>query len=284
MLKSVASYVIVGCLAVPTFGAEIWESTFDTTADGVVDLYDNNTEKIMIGANNGGSHTITTSDPLTNAYTPDKAGRSLDGAVSGSDSFSGLYRFSWTSLNEAEAQAYEMAGFLGSASPQTRQMMGVILRHSKVGSDYYVALDLGFGSVGISGFGYQGGSLVSLGAAPQGQSMNLAIGFDGGTSVLTAILTDAAGNVIASNSGAIDGDLIASLGSNELAAFAGTHLGWSDYSAGVNDTHTVWDVDSLTYYDTADEAGIAAQLPIPEPSGISLMLAGSALMLVRRKS
>ena len=38
----------------PVLAAEIWKSTFDTDADGVVDIYDNNPAKQMIGPAAGG--------------------------------------------------------------------------------------------------------------------------------------------------------------------------------------------------------------------------------------
>ena len=118
--------------------AQVWQSTFDTDADGVVDIRDNNSVKQMIGPVTNGRLQITTMDAGTNAFTPDKAGRPLGATVGANSSFSGLYQFSWSQLDQTESpQTWELIGFLGDSTiPQTRQVMGTILRHWKVGADY----------------------------------------------------------------------------------------------------------------------------------------------------
>ncbi len=60
----------------------------------------------------------------------------------------------------------------------------------------------------------------------------------------------------------------------ELGALSLTHLGWSDYTGDGGDVPTVWNVDSLTYFDTATGAANAAAATVPEPT----TLAGASLL------
>lgn len=239
----------------------VWEATFDASADGVVDIIDGNSGKVMIGSNQGGTHTITTQDNLIDAYMPDKAGREIVGGVSGTDSFSGLYKFSWSALDETAIDStmqYEAVGFLGNATPQTRQIMGSILRHWKDGGNYYVGVDVAFGSVGTTNFGYKAGDSIFLGSNAIGTDYQLAIGFDSTTDTLTASLYTADGTLLGGQTGVIEfGDIIAppfGTAEAELTAFSGTHLGWSDYTGNFGGGLAVWEVDSLAYFDTADGA------------------------------
>jgi PEP-CTERM motif len=269
MLRStVFLFGVLGACASSMAAVPVWESTFDTTADGVVDLFDNNSGKVMIGSNNGGTQTISTQDNLIDAFTPDKAGRQIVGGLVGTDSFSGLYQFSWSGLDETAAEAtmqYEAVGFLGNGAPQTRQIMGTLLRHWKVGADYVVAVDLAFGSVGFTNFGYKAGPSITLGTGALGTSYQLAIGFDAPTKRLTANLYAADGTLLGGQTGLIEfstglpGDegIIAppfATAQQELDAFAATSLGWSDYTGNFGGGLAVWEVDSLAYFDTADGA------------------------------
>src|SRR5207253_8531987 len=88
-------------------------SNFNTDADGVVDIFDNNPAKSMIGSASGGFLQITTDDAATGS-TIDKAGRPLGSTKGGGANFSALYRFRWSGLNQQTVDAYEAAGFLGS--------------------------------------------------------------------------------------------------------------------------------------------------------------------------
>jgi hypothetical protein len=280
---------MVGTLIAGTcFAAPVWESTFDASADGVVDIFDNNLGKVMIGANNGGTQTITASDNLTNAYTPDKAGREIVGGVTGADAFSALYKFSWSSLyeNAVEFQEqYEAFGFLGNASPQTRQIMGGILRHWKDAGDYYIGLDLAVGSVGATNFGYKGGSAVNLGPNALGTDYQLTISYDPNSATLSVSMYDAGGGLLGSTSGVLEfGDVIPppfGTAAAEIGAFQATHLGWSDYTAYATDGAAVWEVDSLAYYDTAGGADADA---VPEPTALTLLGLGAAAMMRRKVS
>jgi hypothetical protein len=262
MLRSAVFFIgALGAGASYLAAAPVWESTFDTTADGVVDILDGNSGKVMIGSNNVGTQTITTQDNLIDAFTPDKAGRAIIGGVGGSDSFSGLYQFSWSALDETAAEAtmqYEAVGFLGNAAPQTRQIMGSVLRHWKIGADYYVGVDLAFGSIGLTNFGYKAGAAISLGPSALGTNYQLAIGFDSTTNTLTSGLYTAGGALLGGQTGVIAfGDIIPppfGTAESELLNFNATSLGWSDYTGNFGGGLAVWEVDSLAYFDTADGA------------------------------
>ncbi len=249
-----------------TFAAEVWTSTFEADADGVVDVFDNNLGKVMIGPVVGGRLQIEAWDNSTNAYTPDKAGRPLGTSLGGTHSFSGLYKFRWSTLNQVETEAYELAGFIGStASSQTRQACGAIIRHWKKGTDYYAAVDLFFGTVGNTGPGYLAGPDIWLGTDASSNDYQLAVGFDGSTHVQYVQLFDAIGiplgGVIADLDTDVPGLQIYGTPAQEIGALAVDHLGWSDYSGNLGDRPTIWQVDSLTYYDTANEAFDAAAIP-----------------------
>src|SRR5438552_19125710 len=91
--RSLLCFGVVLLTAACAQAGQVWQSTFDSSADGVVDIYNNDSLKVMIGPASGGRLQITTADNGTNAYTPDKAGRPLGSTKGGADSFSGLYRF-----------------------------------------------------------------------------------------------------------------------------------------------------------------------------------------------
>src|SRR5690349_19339526 len=79
----------------PTFGSLVWDSTFDSTADGVVDARDDNPNKVMIGANTGGRQTIVTAG-RKNQTLSDKAGRPTGSTLGTNDSFSAYYKWNYT--------------------------------------------------------------------------------------------------------------------------------------------------------------------------------------------
>lgn len=246
---------------------ELWKLTFDATQQCVTDLYNGNSGKAMIGPVSGGRLQITSWDNTTNAYTPDKAGAPLGATYDAMDGMSALYQFNWSELNQVEPQAFEALGFLGQASPQTRQIAGVILRHWKVApSDYYVAVDLAIGSLGVSSqFGYLAGPPTYLGEAAPGTDFQLAIGYCGNTNLLKASLYTATGTLLR----AAQADVTGLLGSNyqaELNGLALTHLGWSDYTGNGGDRASVWQVDALSFYDNPDGAFNAINGGTPLPS------------------
>jgi hypothetical protein len=54
-------------------------------------------------------------------------------------------------------------------------------------------------------------------------------------------------------------------------------LGWSDYTGNGGDRATVWNMNALAYYDTA-------QVPVPEPASVALaMLSLIAMVGLRRR-
>jgi hypothetical protein len=268
---TVVAVLTLVLLAGRAVASEVWRVEFDSGVDGVVDLFDNNSGKVMIGPVVGGRLQIESWDNTTDAYTPDKAGRPLGVTLNGQSSFSGLYQFHWSTLNAVQAQAYELAGFLGTGgSPQTRQVCGAIIRHWKVSSTYYAAVDLAFGSVGYTNFGYLAGSAISLGTNPFANDYQFAVGYEGGTHVLSVQLFDAAGNLLGGVTADLDTDVPGLQGpgtpAQEIGALVLNHLGWSDYTGSGGDRATIWQVDALAYYDTADGAANAAQ-GISPPTG-----------------
>jgi PEP-CTERM motif len=259
-------------VADPARAAKVWESTFDSSADGVVDIYNNNTGKVMIGPASGGRLQIEAWDNGTNAYTPDKVGRPLGATLGYNSTMSGQYKFNWSALPTAVAgqEAYELIGFLGdSASPQTRQVFGTIMRHWKVGNDYYVALDAAAMGAGFTDFGYRQGTGVNLGPNALANNYDLRIEYDGSGHVLGISLRDIGGSVVASQTADLDTDLggwhnygVANF-NNETNSIALTHLGWEDYTGWAGDKKMIWQVDSLAYYNTST---------VPEPSTLLLAM------------
>jgi hypothetical protein len=248
-----------GALLVTASGAEVWRSDFDTdgNADAIVTLQ-NGPSKVQVSGPAGGFLTVVDWDNTESAYVPDKAGRPLGATMGGGDSFSGLYTFTWSALNQTQTHAYELVGFLGAAVPQTRQVAGAILRHWKVGAYYYVATDLAFGSVGNTAFGYLAGSTASLGTNPGANTYQLAIGYEGTTHVLRIGLYDSQAQQIAGITADLDTDVpgLKSAGTpaQEIGALAVTHLGWEDYTGSGGNLATAWQVDWLAYFDTLDGA------------------------------
>ena len=277
----------------------VWNDSFSASANGVTQ-FDTAGGNNMIGADTGGQLPVTAVDNGTNAYTPDKAGEPLGTTVSGQNAFSGLYNFDWSNLNPNSEgdQAYEEAGFLGTAGPQTRQIMGVVLRHWYVPSGqsstqgYYVGLDLAFGSVGITDFGYNASEpAIYLGNTLPTANLQLAIGFDPTTNTLSAGLYDGAGNLLGLHSdvismnGGMYGAHPPSYDNNtniqsELNDLAATYLGWSDYTGNGNNVPTTWSMNSLSFYNDATGAFTAA-VSVPEPASIALLSGISMLALGR---
>jgi len=271
----------------------VWESTFDSTADGVVDMFDGNSNKVMIGPASGGRLQITTQDNGgTQAYTPDRAGRELGTTQGGTDSFSGLYRFDWSALNTTASEITEAVGFIGNSSAQSRQFVGARLRHYQIGGDYLVGLDVAFGSTGhlAENFATLAGPLpnyaINLGPNALGTDYQLAVGWDGATRTVSLALYDSQGTLLGQHSGVVayqstltplssPGDIDA-----EVADLAVTHLGWGDYTSTGNDALTVWSVNSLAYFDSANGAFVAA---VPEPGMLSIMGLAALAMSRRRK-
>jgi hypothetical protein len=267
MKKRTSIVAFAACTWAATFASasKVWQADFNSGADGVVDLFDQNSAKALIGPVSGGKLQITQMDNVTNAYTPDKAGKPLGATIGGNSSFSAMYQFRWTGLNQVENQAYTMTGFLGNASPQTRQVFGTIIKHWKVDADYYVSVDCAVGSVGATDFGYMLGNSTWIGTSPQTTDFRLAMGYDGTTHVYDFGLYDTAGNRLTGQTLDLDTDvpgLQAYAGAAaELGAFALTHLGWEDYSGNLTDQAIISQVDSMAYWDDATGGILAAATP-----------------------
>jgi hypothetical protein len=294
-MKRSISCSAVACLVLAVFGVglssnavavQVWESTFDAGPDGVVDIADNNFAKDMIGTSSGGRLMITTMDNSTDAYTPDKAGRPLELDESEvpvprtyNDSQSAQYKFRWTSIPTAPEgqEAYHFAGFLGNTTvPQTRQVMGTLMTHWNVGSDYYMRIGLAVMGVGFTDFGYNAGPVINLGSDPLNKDRELRIEFDGSTHIMSVKLLDETATLIASNTRDLDihdpppadGDGVwhgwfaygPTNFQNEVNSISVTHLGWEDYTGWGGDKAWVWEVDSLAWWDEG-----TVPLPIVEP-------------------
>jgi autotransporter-associated beta strand protein len=271
------SVLVLACaLSSAANATQVWQETFTTGPSGVVQ-YDFNGGNNMIGPVTNNQLPVTTVDNGSYAYTPDKAGEPLGTTVSGQDAFSGLYNFDWSNLNtdDESDEVYEAVGFLGTGNAQTRPIMGVILRHwylpaseaqngQEVG--YYVGLDLAFGAVGLVDFGYNGSlPAIYLGNSDPAPTMQLAIGFNPTSNTLSAALYDASGNLIQahdaviSRTGGMYGAHPAPYDTNaniqtELNDLAATYLGWEDYTGNGSDYPTTWNMNSLSYYNGADDA------------------------------
>ncbi len=246
---------------------QMWKQTFDADRGCLVDIYDQVTAKRMIGPASNGRVQITTWDNTTNQFTPDKAGAPIGTTLHSTDSFSALYEFNWASLNTAEAAAYEGIGFLGSSQPyQTRVICGATLRHWKVEADYYVALDVALGTFGYSDFLRQAGDSIHLGTNPFGQDFSIAIGFCAPSKTLRVALYDLSGELLTLNEADVT-QIPSGAGNqqNELNALAVDFIGWEDYTANGGDVATVWQVDSLSYFNTAIGAFNAVEGATPLP-------------------
>tara|TARA_R110002111_G_scaffold32761_1_gene65884 strand:- start:951 stop:2027 length:1077 start_codon:yes stop_codon:yes gene_type:complete len=251
-----------------TQAGQVWQSTFDSSADGVVDVTDGNLGKTAIGPVTAGRLQITTEDKAGAYNDNDRVGRSIGGLLSGNDSYSALYEFNFSALNEdQDPHMWEFVGFIGTHENTTRHTNGVMMRHWKAGGNYFVSMDMVYGeagtgahyfnATGLNGYGPFGPTAIFLGTDPFSDDMQLAIGYDGTEHVLTAELKDATGNLISGNSIDLD-DALVPVGGNTLQdmydALAITHVGWADYVATGNGRQTVWEVDSLTYFDDATGA------------------------------
>ncbi len=249
--------------------ALVWTATFDASPDGVVDVFDNNPGKVMVGGAAGGKLPITQWDVST-GNTIDKAGRPLGSTRSGTQSFSALYTFRWSALNAQTTEAWEAAGFVGSASVggtgnYVHQFIGAVLQHSKepteAGNDYLVRLNAGFG--GNHPFGFKAGPLINLGPNAPNNTYHLSICYNGFTHVLTMRLADTVGNRLGSLVVDFDTD-VPGFNTANYASLQVDHLGWSDYAGNGLDRVTTWEVDALAYYNDAN--GACNALPA-EPTG-----------------
>lgn len=284
--------VLVLCTAAVSSAGQVWESTFDTDADGVVDLRTDNDDgdgEVMIGGNSGGVQKITT-ESQTNTLA-NKSGRAMGSTLGHTGSVSALYTFDWTFEAMTTSDAAEFfAGFTSSASPHsTRQFLGArFIRQVGGSGDHYLQV---FGAWGSDGYTGSGRNLPAgqqnLGTTLPGRPLQLAIGYDGSTHILDVGLFDGTdGTELFRNTGDIrefdnlgvppDSPAL----QNELNALALTHAGWTDFSAATDDIDTDWNMDSLRYYDDATGAFGAV---VPEPAGALMMVLGLTAVIRRRR-
>ena len=253
--------------------ALVWESTFDSDSDGVVNLREDNPHgATMIGTNAGGVLPINTQS-LENQTRSNKAGRDTNDVLGHADSFGALYQFEWTfggQLVPGPDSAGYFAGFTSSSSPHnTRQHIGArFIRQVDSGGSHTVILGGSWASEGFSYAGHNFANPVSLGTNLIGRPLHLAIGYDGSSKVLDVGLYEADTGVAISHS---SGDIRSfdNLGfapdspqvSSELNALAVTHVGWTDF-VDVAHVDTTWEMDSMRYYDDPISAFEDAVAPL----------------------
>lgn len=271
--------------------ALVWDATFDTDADGVVNLRTDNDDgdgQLMIGGNSGGVQTITT-ESQTNTLS-NKAGRSVGGTLGHTDAFGALYTFTWDFQSITTGQAPEFfAGFTSAGSPHsTRQFMGArFIRQVDGSGNQIIRLGGGWASEGFTGSGRNFAGDVDLGPNLAGRPLQLAIGYDGSSHVLDVGLFDGVSGTELSratkdirlfdNLGVPSGDPALN---NELNFLALTHAGWTDFIGAVDDIDTIWNMDSLRYYN--DAAGAFGDV-VPEPATALLLALGGMCVCRRRR-
>jgi hypothetical protein len=300
-----AFLVVLGLSAVPAWGVEVWRSTFDTGADGVVDTRDDNPNKVMIGPAGGGTISITTmgyADTLS-----DKAGRPLGSTVTAADSFGAYYKWHYTGYEtDGTSGVEEIAGFHTSTSPHsTRRFMGAAFNHFKSGAgDHMVRFGMRWASEGFTGSGrcflanrsgnngcdatVTGPTDINLGPnLPTGIELQVAIGYDGPSQTLKTAIYDGAGMLlkeISANIRFFDNLAVAPDSpalDNEVNNLALTHLGWTDFISGSNPRTHTWGADTLAYFNDAEGAFAAV---IPEPATAVLLMGGLAGLTRRNRS
>lgn len=325
-IRFLAGMLAIFCTAVAQ-GALVWESTFDTDADGVVNGSQNNelcatgsgtcpdvyatdlgNGAVMIGANTGGVQQILTQavGEITNP-PPNKAGRpTADNGGPASrtkdDSWSALYTFNWDLSDEPSVGvgAIFYAGAFepfetGSQQWSTRRHMGVRLIRTVDDAGRH-GLNLG-GSWATEGFINVGRNFVgsinldrTLGEDPNGYPLQLAMGYDAPTEIFTLSLHDGNTGQVLVDPELNDGDGLAVSASKELQKFGNlgvpqghpnlvkelnfinmTHIGWTDFASdnSANGTNTIWNMDSLCFFDDPTGAfdAIADGSPCSSSSG-----------------
>jgi len=287
--------VLISCAAIflgtsTVLAAPVWESTFDSNADGIVDIKNQDSLKVMIGSNSGGVQTLLAADNGTDAYTPDKVGRPLGATLGGTDSFSARYVVSWSNLPQTSTQVANFAGFLGDAGPQTRQVAGGILQFWKIDSDYYVAPWVNFGTVGATDFAQKVGPSIWIGQSSTSAQYQLVMSYDGSTRSMNTAILDMGGTILGQISGTVaKGSMLGNLNTpanidTEVNSLAVTHLGLEDYTYNGTDDIVHWDIDKMAYYNTAGGALAAAQAAVPEPASLGAAALAGLFLLRRRRA
>lgn len=295
---------ICAMCAQAAFAAEVWKSTFDSSADGVVDIYDNNPAKVTIGTASGGSLPLTVADSQAFPQT-DRAGRPLGVTLDGHSEYSGLATFKLGSAIPAGGQTWNQIGFSGSpgSNPGVARYTTaafMIWNHNGAGN---VTLNLGLQWGGASGQDRNkivGSIDLGTDAEVATKTFQLAIGyvgdingltntFDTGTGTMTVSLYDGNGallkTVTQGNITAGDGGgqtpLLTGLGGEPgiyptfLSNATITHLGVLDYVATASARQVIYNMDSLAFYDTASDAFAAV---VPEPASLTLLAVGGLLL------
>lgn len=287
------SLAVMG-MATSAQSAMVWESTFDTDTDGVVQIRADNPvdPAAIIGSNSGGVQEINTEDVGTSLSN--KAGRPTSdnggpASLGHTDSFSALYTFNWSFSNDPVNTGIEYQAVVTSAaSPHnSRQHIGAkFVRQVTANGDNLVNLAGTWASDGYTGAGRKFAGDVNLGPNLDGRPLQLAYGYDG--NALTIALYDGITGSLLSQVGPLDIELFDNLGAapgssalnSELAALNVTHIGWSDGNNGGGNTETIWNMDSLKFYDDAN--GAFADV-VPEPTSMMIGITVLAGLTCRRR-
>ncbi len=230
-------------------------------------------------ANNNQLQITTIDNGSESPYVPSRAGEPLGSTVlSSSDSYSGLVDFTWASTNNVTGTSdteFDWFGFMGSNAPattyQTRQISGVALEHWYDNGDYYVSMLPEFASVGITDVAEIRG-LASVDLGPTIPSdMQIVVSWNAATETVDDAFY-VGGTVMIQGSANIDNMYGAHPPSYDQPPYPQdeinnqnlTYLGWQDYTGNGNDLETVWEVNSLAYWN--------------DPNGAFNALAGSSAL------
>jgi hypothetical protein len=251
--------------------SQVWQIGFSSGTNGVTQFQTGPNQMIgPAGASNNNQLQITTIDNGSESpYVPSRAGESLGSTVTSStDSYSGLVDFTWASTNNVTGTSdteFDWFGFMGSNAPavtyQTRQISGVALEHWYANGDYYVSMLPEFASVGVTDVAEIRG-LPSVDLGPTIPSdMQIAVSWDATTETVHDAFYIGGVDMI-DGSANIDNMYGAHPPSYDQPPYPQdeinnqnlTYLGWQDYTGNGNDLETVWEVNSLAYWNDPNGA------------------------------
>jgi hypothetical protein len=318
MLKQVLPVVVALTLTSGAWAGQIWNSTFGGVGSpdpngGVVDAYDGNPSKAMIGTPVGNQLPLTVQDSTSFGQT-DRSGRPLGFTLDGHAEYSGYMDFNVGSLPPT-GQTWTTLGF-SSGPPGVPSNPGIarqvscaflIWNHNGAGD---VTLNLGLQWASSSG--QDRNKIVSLGvigsdAQIVGRRFQLAIGYQGdvngntntvdpGTGTMTVRLYDRGGVLITSvfqgNTTAGDGGgqspLLTGLGGEPgiyptfLSNQQLSYFGAMDYVATLSGRNVTYLMNSMSWYDSFGDAFNAVS--VPEPASMVLLAAGGLLLCRRQRA
>jgi len=283
--------LLICAIASSANASQVFSINFSSGANGVTQFETGPNNMIgPAGPSNNNQLQITTIDNGTvSAYAPSKAGEPLGSTVtSATQSYSGLVDFTWASTDSVTDNSdaeFDWYGFMGASTAETRQISGVALVHWYHAGQYYVEMLPEFASVGNTDVAeIRGIPAVNLGATIP-SDMQIVVSWDASSNTVHDSFF-VGGVLEADGSATIDNMYGANPPSYDKPPFpqdevndqALTYLGWQDYTGDGNDLQTVWEVNSLSYYNDPNGAFAA----VPEPASMSFLAGGCLLALKRR--